>query len=156
MNPRQLDGGSTELASLILHNLQGSFPGVEFSVVPLDQTEFGVYWQYKAPGAPSEKAVRVHMASQWPSIDTKLGDSDEQMVADLAQAARNLQSVVRAVKPPKRSTKTCPRCGSEQRKSAKGCTQCGLGFPQCVYCGHVLQYDDKYCGHCGLAYCSYF
>jgi hypothetical protein len=61
-NPRRLDGGSEELGNLTRTTLQSAFPGVEFFVESLDQTEFGVYWKYKAPRAPSERDVRVHMA----------------------------------------------------------------------------------------------
>jgi hypothetical protein len=156
MNPRRLDGGSEELASIILRNLQGAFPGVEFSVVPLDQTEFGVYWRYKAPGAPTERDIRLHLAAHWPSIDAKLRDSDERTLARRTAGPPNLSALMQLLKPAKRkSTKACRRCGSEQRRGAAGCSQCGAAFPQCAYCSRVLQEEDKYCSKCGLMRCSY-
>src|ERR1022692_620559 len=50
--------------------------------------EFGVHWKYKAPGAPGEKEVRVHLAEQWPSIDAKLRDSDGRTFSSPTGGAR--------------------------------------------------------------------
>jgi hypothetical protein len=159
MNPRRLDGGSQELASLILRNLQGAFPGVEFSLEPLDQTEFGVYWRYKAPSAPSEKDVRVYMALHWPSIDAKLRDSDGRAFAgrrgEMTDTVSQLAAAPAAIKPPKKSVRICGHCGAELRRSAKLCTTCGWSFPTCVLCGHVLYPEDNFCGGCGLRRCHY-
>ena len=159
MGQRRLDGGSQELASLILHNLQGAFRGVEFSIVPLDQTEFGICWRYKAPGAPSEKDVRVHMALNWPSIDAKLRDSDGQAVGgrmgEMIGTPSQPAAALAAIKPPKKSVRICGHCGAEMRRSAKRCTTCGWGFPTCVVCSHVLYPEDAFCGGCGLARCHY-
>jgi len=155
MNPRRLDGGPQELASIILRNLQGAFPGVEFSLEPLDQTEFGVYWRYKAPGAPSEKDVRVHMALHWPSVDAKLRDSDARTLAGRTGGVTDIQPIVRTFKPKSKSAKLCPRCHVENRRAAKGCKSCGAAFPSCVVCGHMLQDDERYCTKCGLQRCSY-
>jgi ribosomal protein L40E len=153
MNPRRLDGGSQELASLILRNLQGAFPGVEFSIVPLDQTEFVVYWRYKAPGAPSEKDVRLHMALHWPSIDARLRDFDMQAIAGIsassagaAQRASSLASSVRR----KGNKKACPACNQELRMSARVCIYCGYGFPLCEYCNTLIVPGARFCSKCGL------
>ena len=153
MNPRRLDGGSQELASLLLRNLRGAFPGVEFSLEPLDQTEFGVYWRYKAPGAPSEKDVRVYMASQWPSIDAKLRDSGERTLAGMSansagavQQASSLASSMRR----KGNRKTCPECKQELRMSARVCIYCGYGFPRCEYCDALIVPSARFCSKCGV------
>jgi hypothetical protein len=155
MNPRRLDGGSQELASLILHSLQGAFPGVEFNLEPLDQTEFGVYWIYKAPGAPTEKDVRVYMALHWPSIDAKLRDSDGQAFAGRTGRATGIQSVLQTLKPKSKSVKVCKWCQAENRRSARGCTSCGASFPSCALCGSLLGETDRFCGKCGIPRCTY-
>jgi hypothetical protein len=155
MNRRRLDGGSQELASLILRNLQGAFPGVEFSLEPHGQTEFGVYWRYKAPGAPTEKDIRVYMALHWPSIDAKLRDSDARTLAGRTRGATDIQSVFQPLKPKRKSVKLCKRCGAENRRSARGCTTCNAHFPACVVCDHLLEDGDRYCGYCGLLRCTY-
>ena len=153
MNPRRLDGGPQELASLILRNLQGAFAGVEFSLEPLDQTEFGVYWRYKAPGAPSEKDVRVYMALHWPSIDAKLRDSDDRTLvrvsansAGVVQRASSLADSTRR----KGNKKTCPACNQELRTSARVCIYCGHGFPLCEYCNTLIVPGARFCSKCGL------
>ncbi len=152
MNPRRLDGGPQELASLLLRNLQGAFPGVEFSLEPLDQTEFAVYWRYKAPGAPSEKDVRVYMASHWPSIDAKLRDSGERTLAGMSansvravQQASSLASSMRR----KGNRKTCPECKQELRMSARVCIYCGHGFPLCEDCNTLIVPGARFCAKCG-------
>jgi hypothetical protein len=154
MNPRRLDGGSQELGELIRHSLQGTFPGIEFFLEPLDQTEFGVYWKYKAPGAPSEKDVRVHMALNWPSIDAKLRDSDVQAIAGRTGGATGVASILQSLKPKNKSLKTCPHCGKDCRRSARACVHCGAPFPTCYVCGGMLYADEKYCGKCGVEYHS--
>jgi hypothetical protein len=149
MNPRRLDGGAQELGELIRNSLQGAFPGVEFSLEPLDQTEFGVCWKYKAPGAPSEKDVRVYMALHWPSIDAKLRDSDGQAFAGRTRGATDIQTVPQPLKSRSKSAKLCRRCGAENRKSNPGCTQCGAAFPFCPVCDYLFQDGEKYCPKCG-------
>jgi RNA polymerase subunit RPABC4/transcription elongation factor Spt4 len=155
MNPRRLDGGSQELASLILHSLQGAFPGVEFSLEPLDQTEFGVYWRYKAPGAPSEKDVRVYMALHWPSIDAKLRDSDGPTPVGRRGGMTAIESPLQTLRPKKKSVKVCRHCHAENRRSAKVCNNCGYCFPWCVMCNRTLQEEDKFCPGCGITRCTY-
>lgn len=152
---RQLDGGPRELALIINRGLQSAFPGVEFFLEPLDQTEFGVYWRYKAPGAPSEKDVRVYMALHWPSIDAKLRDSDGRALAGRTGGATDIRPVLQTLKPKKASRKTCRRCGADNRRSAKGCSVCGHGFPACVVCGTFLEDQDRFCPKCGITRCSY-
>lgn len=160
MNPRRLDGGSQELASIIHHNLQGAFPGVEFFLELLDQTGLRVYWRYEVPGAPSEKDVRVYLALNWPSIDAKLSDSDGQASAgrirEMADTASQLAAAPAAIKPKSKSMKQCKHCGSENRRSARACNNCGCPFPQCCVCEKVLQEEDKCCSGCGCTRCSYY
>ncbi len=153
MNPRRLDGGPEELASLILHNLQGAFPGVGFFLVPLDQTGFGVFWRYKAPGAPSEKDVREYMGRNWPDINLKAGDSDGQTLAGMsASSAGAVQRASSFANSTRRtgSKKTCPECKQESRMSARVCIYCGHGFPRCDHCDTLIVQGARFCSKCGL------
>jgi hypothetical protein len=140
MNPRRLKEGSQGLGELIRHTLQRAFPGVEFSVVPLDQTEFGVHWKYKAPGAPGEKEVREHLAERWPSIDAKLRDSDVQSVTGRTGTIANTASkptpalatsILKSLMPPKKSPlgkyeERCRYC-REVKKRFSPCWNCSRG-----------------------------
>jgi len=68
----------------------------------------------------------------------------------------DLKTVLQRLLPkPKAATKTCRFCAAAARKSAKVCTSCGGCYPECVVCGKVLQYEDKFCSGCGCPHCSY-
>ena len=68
----------------------------------------------------------------------------------------DLKSILQSLKPKKQSTgKSCRHCQGENRRSAKVCIHCSQCFPECVWCGGVLFYDQNPCEKCGAVFCSY-